>query len=126
MDIEEFYDHDPRRQSSDEVEFGREWSENGLRFEVAWIVDTGELSDEDEKELGDAIAEAVDDFGSDFDAEGQPLEEGESDRIKSEEERGRRGRTTEEDAKEKAAEGERQKAEDTVSEAEREAEEVTA
>jgi len=90
------------------------------------IDETGELSDEDEKELGDAIAEAVDDFGSDFDAEGQPLEEGESDRIKSEEERGRRGRTTEEDAKEKAAEGERQKAEDTVSEAEREAEEVTA
>jgi len=43
MDIEEFYDQDPRRQSSDEVEFGREWSENGLRFEVAWIVDTGEL-----------------------------------------------------------------------------------
>lgn len=43
MDIEEFYDQDPRRQSSDEVEFGREWSENGSRFEVAWITDTGEL-----------------------------------------------------------------------------------
>src|SRR3989449_6722189 len=89
------------------------------------IDETGELSDEDEKELGDAIAEAVDDFGPDFDAEGQPLEEGESDRIKSEEERGRPGRTGEEAATETAAEGERQKAEDTVSEAEREAEEVT-
>ena len=62
------------------------------------IDETGELSDEDEKELGDAIAEAVDDFGPDFDAEGQPLEEGESDRIKSEEERGRPGRSAEEAA----------------------------
>ena len=53
------------------------------------IDETGELSDEDEKALGEAIAEMVDDFGPDFDAEGNPLEEGESDRIKSEEERGR-------------------------------------
>jgi F-type H+-transporting ATPase subunit alpha len=90
------------------------------------IDETGELSDEDEKELGDAIAEMIDDFGPDFDAEGQPLEEGESDRIKSEGERGQPARTAEEAAKEKAAEGERQKAEETVSEAEREAEEVTA
>ena len=36
-----------------------------------------------------AIAEMVDDFGPDFDEEGQPLEEGESDRVKSEEERER-------------------------------------
>jgi F-type H+/Na+-transporting ATPase subunit alpha len=90
------------------------------------IDETGELSDEDEKELGDAIAEAVDDFGPDFDAEGQPLEEGESDRIRSEEERGRPGRSAEEAAGEKGAEDEREKAEATVSEAEREAEEVTA
>jgi hypothetical protein len=43
MDIEEFYDQDPRRQASDEVEFGREWYENDLRFEVAWVADTGEV-----------------------------------------------------------------------------------
>ena len=43
MDIEEFYDEDPRRRASEEVEFGREWSENGLRFEVCWIADTGEV-----------------------------------------------------------------------------------
>jgi hypothetical protein len=43
MDIEEFYEQDPRRQASDEIEFGREWSENDLRFEIAWIADTGEL-----------------------------------------------------------------------------------
>jgi hypothetical protein len=43
MDIEEFYDQDPRRRASDEIEFGREWSEKELRFEVSWIVDTGEL-----------------------------------------------------------------------------------
>jgi F-type H+-transporting ATPase subunit alpha len=34
----------------------------------------------------------VDDFGPDFDQEGNPLEEGESDRIKSEEERAARPR----------------------------------
>ena len=45
------------------------------------IDETGELSDEDEQELGKAIAEMIDDFGPDFDAEGNPLEEGESDRI---------------------------------------------
>src|SRR3954453_10743972 len=90
------------------------------------INETGELSDEDEKELGDAIAEMIDDAGPDFDAEGQPLEGGESARIKSEEERGRPGRTEEEVAGEKAAEREREKAEETVDEAEREAEEVTA
>ena len=40
------------------------------------INDTGELSDEDESALGEAIAEFVDDFGPDFDEEGQPLEAG--------------------------------------------------
>jgi hypothetical protein len=43
MDMEDFYDQDPRRRASDELEFGREWSENGLRFEVSWIADTGEV-----------------------------------------------------------------------------------
>jgi F-type H+-transporting ATPase subunit alpha len=52
----------------------------------------GEWSDEIESELGGEIAEAIDDFGPDFDAEGNPLEEGESDRIRSEDERQRPGR----------------------------------
>jgi hypothetical protein len=43
MNVEEFYDQDPRRRAWDELEFGREWSENALRFEVAWIADTGEV-----------------------------------------------------------------------------------
>ena len=44
MDIEEFYDADPRRRSSEETEFGREWSDaNGGRTEITWIADTGEL-----------------------------------------------------------------------------------
>jgi F-type H+/Na+-transporting ATPase subunit alpha len=56
-------------------------------------IEGGELSDEDERALGDAIAETVDDFGPDFDAEGNALDEGESDRLRSEEERARPGRT---------------------------------
>jgi F-type H+/Na+-transporting ATPase subunit alpha len=48
----------------------------------------GEWDDSIESELGDAIAEAVDDFGPDFDAEGNPIEEGESDRIRRERESG--------------------------------------
>jgi F-type H+-transporting ATPase subunit alpha len=53
----------------------------------------GEWNDDVESKLGDAIAEAIDDFGPDFDDEGNPIEEGESDRIMSEEERRREGRT---------------------------------
>ena len=53
----------------------------------------GDWDDSLEDQLGSAIAEAIDDFGPDFDAEGNPLEEGESDRIRSEQ-REREGRTT--------------------------------
>ncbi len=61
------------------------------------INDDGQLDDDREKQLGDAIAEMVDDFGPDFDAEGNELEEGESDRIKSEDERSKPGRTAEDE-----------------------------
>jgi F-type H+-transporting ATPase subunit alpha len=47
----------------------------------------GDWDDSIEEQFGKAIAEAIDDFGPDFDEEGNPLEEGESDRVKSEEER---------------------------------------
>jgi F-type H+/Na+-transporting ATPase subunit alpha len=86
------------------------------------IEESGELSDEDEETLGNAIAEMIDDFGPDFDEEGQPLEEGESDRVKSEEEREGPERTDEEKEAEKEAAAEREQAEDTVADAEREAE----
>jgi F-type H+-transporting ATPase subunit alpha len=59
----------------------------------------GEWDDGIESELGDAIAEAIDDFGPDFDEEGNPIEEGESDRIRSEQEREAEGRTAAEDLK---------------------------
>ncbi len=72
---------------------GRLKSENKDLMQT--ISDSGELSDADEQTLDDAIAEAIDDFGPDFDAEGQPLEEGESDRVRSEEEHARPGRTAE-------------------------------
>jgi F-type H+-transporting ATPase subunit alpha len=55
----------------------------------------GEWDDGIEGDLGDTIAEAIDDFGPDFDAEGNPIEEGESDRIVSEDERARDARTDE-------------------------------
>jgi F-type H+-transporting ATPase subunit alpha len=55
----------------------------------------GDWDDSIESELGDAISEAIDDFGADFDEEGNPIEEGESDRIKSEEEREKEARTEE-------------------------------
>ena len=54
----------------------------------------GDWDDSIEEKLGDAIAEAIDDFGADFDEEGNPIEEGESDRIMSEEEREKEGRTS--------------------------------
>jgi F-type H+-transporting ATPase subunit alpha len=91
--------------------------------ELMGRIDDGQLSDEDEEELGKAIAEMVDDFGPDFDEDGQPLEEGESDRVHDHEERDRPGRTDEEAETEKAAEADADEAEKTVEKAE---EEVTA
>ncbi|MGZ5313808.1 MAG: F0F1 ATP synthase subunit alpha [Solirubrobacterales bacterium] len=79
------------------------------------LEETGELGDEDEEHLGDAIKEFVDDFGPDFDEQGEPLEEGESDRILSEEERKAPGRTAEKPS-----------ADGAEAEKETEAEEVTA
>lgn len=44
MDIEQFYDADPRRRPSTEVELGTEWRDAlGVRYELNWIVETGEL-----------------------------------------------------------------------------------
>jgi F-type H+-transporting ATPase subunit alpha len=54
----------------------------------------GDWEEGTESALGEAIKDAIDDFGPDFDEEGNPLEEGESDRVKSEEERGKEGRTS--------------------------------
>lgn len=44
MDIEAFYDADPRRRASEEVSFGRDWLDaDGVRWELNWVADTGEL-----------------------------------------------------------------------------------
>ena len=44
MDIEQFYDEDTRRRSSVEVEFGQDWRDaHGVRYELSWVEDTGEL-----------------------------------------------------------------------------------
>jgi F-type H+-transporting ATPase subunit alpha len=57
------------------------------------IASTGKLEDSDEEELGAAIRDFVDDFGPDFDEHGDPMESGESDRVRSKEERAEPGRT---------------------------------
>ncbi|HVD85808.1 MAG TPA: F0F1 ATP synthase subunit alpha, partial [Solirubrobacterales bacterium] len=61
------------------------------------IEESGKLSDEDEEALGKAIADFVDDFGPDFDEHGDALEEGESDRVHSKEEREAPARVEEEE-----------------------------
>jgi F-type H+-transporting ATPase subunit alpha len=66
----------------------------------------GDWDDDIEEQLGKAIAEAIDDFGPDFDAEGNPLEEGESDRVKSEQEGEDGGDEAAESSDDDAAEGE--------------------
>src|SRR3954467_7467861 len=50
-------------------------------------INDGDWDDGMEEQLGKAIAESIDDFGPDFDEEGNELEEGESDRIRDEEQR---------------------------------------
>jgi F-type H+-transporting ATPase subunit alpha len=63
-------------------------------------INDGEWDDQIEEALGAAIAEAIDDFGPDFDEEGNELEEGESDRIKDEEHRRRDSEHSESDSDE--------------------------
>ncbi len=96
-------------------------SENGDLMKR--ITEEGQLSDEDEKELGDAIGEMVDDFGPDFDAEGNPLEEGESERVRTGGERARDEEESGEGEEEPKGEGE---AEEETAEEEPEKEEVPA
>ena len=44
MNIEEFYAEDERRRVSVEIEFGRDWRDaKGVRYELCWVQDTGEL-----------------------------------------------------------------------------------
>jgi len=82
-------------------------------------INDGELSDDDEEELGKAIAEMIDDFGPDLDEEGNRLEEGESDRVKDEEERSKPGRTDEEAEAEADAEEQAEEAEEAIEETEK-------
>jgi F-type H+-transporting ATPase subunit alpha len=65
--------------------------------ELMGQIGEGNWDDSIEEKLGKAIADAIDDFGPDFDAEGNPLEEGESDRIRSEDEREQESRSGESD-----------------------------
>ena len=84
----------------------REFHENlisRLQSEESDLMETltnGDWDDDIEKKLGDAIAEALDDFGPDFHEDGTPLEEGESDRVHDEDERKQEGRTSSEDSDE--------------------------
>jgi hypothetical protein len=44
MNIEEFYDADPRRRPSAEIEMGSEWLDaHGVRYELNYVEDTGEV-----------------------------------------------------------------------------------
>jgi hypothetical protein len=43
VDLEAFYDADPRRRHSEELEFGNDWMDRGARTQVSWVEDTGEL-----------------------------------------------------------------------------------
>ena len=44
MDIDEFYEADPRRRASAELELGSEWlDKDGVRRELNYVEDTGEL-----------------------------------------------------------------------------------
>jgi hypothetical protein len=44
MNIDEFYNADPRRRESNEVELGTEWRDaHGVRYELNWVEMTAEL-----------------------------------------------------------------------------------
>ena len=53
MNLEQFYDADPRRRHSEELEFGRDWTDDaGNRCEISWVEATGELYAMREPEVG--------------------------------------------------------------------------
>ena len=86
--------------------------------ELMQKIAAGEWDDSMEDQLGKAIAEAIDDFGPDFDEEGNPLEEGESDRVRSEEERDRASRARgDEDGADEDDEGEEEEASEEAGQA---------
>ena len=64
----------------------------------------GDWEEGTESALGEAIKDAIDDFGPDFDEEGNPLDEGESDRVKSDEERSSPGRTSDDEDEDESGE----------------------
>jgi F-type H+/Na+-transporting ATPase subunit alpha len=72
----------------------------------------GEWDDSIQEELEAAIGEAVDDFGPDFDEEGNPLEEGESDRVKERKEKGETEEKEEADTEEQEASEEQEEEEE--------------
>jgi hypothetical protein len=44
VNIEDFYSADERRRDSEEIELGTDWHDKqGARYELSWVVDTGEL-----------------------------------------------------------------------------------
>ncbi|MGH9067571.1 MAG: hypothetical protein ACRD0J_08800 [Acidimicrobiales bacterium] len=44
MDLEAFYQADERRRASAEIELGRDWHDaRGVRYELSWVADTGEV-----------------------------------------------------------------------------------
>jgi hypothetical protein len=62
MDIETFYEADERRRRSDEIELGTDWyNAAGTRYEVSWVVDTGELY-----LMREPVAAAIEDGFGDF------------------------------------------------------------
>jgi F-type H+-transporting ATPase subunit alpha len=72
--------------------------------EVLEAVSRGEWSDETQSRLRDIVKEYTDDFGYDLDEEGQPLEEGESDRVATRESRDGGGDESEGDESEERSE----------------------
>jgi F-type H+/Na+-transporting ATPase subunit alpha len=81
-------------------------------------IGNGDWDDSIEEQLGNEIADAIDDFGPDFDEELNPVEEGESDRIKSEEEREAPSRTeSESDEEDESSDDEESESEEEKEEA---------
>jgi hypothetical protein len=66
-DIEAFYEDDERRRSSAEIEFGQDWHDaRGVRYELSWIEDTGELyvmAEESPSGFIDPFGDQLDLFG---------------------------------------------------------------
>ena len=68
MNIREFYEADPRRRASEEIQFGDGWTDENdgtATYRLSWVADTGEVYSVREPQHGGILARFLEQLGVD-------------------------------------------------------------